>query len=453
MTPDGPASMTVSWPNILPESDAWLNPKPTSQLLCSEPQHTKGSNARGCRMCSKPVCEGCIVKASFGKQDNIFQTRRRRFCGECWLSGNRHAGARMDDPCAKRIPYSAFAQAGNFCCCTADDGWLCLRCKTTQQDDSTVRINKCCGQGCGNSLEDDEGSRRICLWCDSPLDGRLPKNEARRAHNSRHLYAKSSCHVKRPAFIAGWQDNGPLWSDQVEFQFEAFSPLSRIPNPRDVTAQYHKYLRHLGEVNYDALRITPPATKHIIQSCRGSFKYEIDFLLQFRRLCSKALSPEWDLQPVRTKADLSFRPADWVSKSHSMHAAPAENLVSVSHSMHAEPAAQQEKFVLSLDTYSEEKDDDDGGSAMTLTDRRPKVSSPTRIGKQLYLRLKMRRKRTSDFTQDPERSMPDNETSRLLDIPASPTSMRSCSVASVSTIGSRDLYHGTNALPVGRSIV
>ena len=304
------------------ETDAWLNPKPaTNQLLCSEPQHTKGSNARGCRMCSKPICEGCIIKASFGKQENTFQNRRRRFCGKCWLSGNRHVGARMDDPCAKRMPYTAFAKAGNFCCCTADDGWLCLRCKTAQKDDPAVRLGKCCGQGCETRLEDDETNRRICLWCDSPLDGRLGKDEARRVYDSRHLYAKSKSQVERPAFIAGWQDDGPLWSDKVESEFESFNSPSRIPQSRALMAQYHKYLRHLGEVNYDALNVTPPATKHIIRSCRGSFKYDIEFLLQFRRLCSKALSPEWELQPVRTMADLSFWPEGWVSKSHSMHAA------------------------------------------------------------------------------------------------------------------------------------
>jgi len=444
MALDASASVAVSRHDLLidvHESDAWLNPKPTSQLLCSEPQHTKGSNARGCRMCSKPVCEGCIIKASFGKQENTFKNRRRRFCDQCWLSGNRHAGARMDDPCAKRMPYTAFAEAGNFCCCTTDDGWLCLRCKTAQIEDLALTLNKCCGQGCWHSLDDDETNRRICLWCGSPLDGRLAKDEARRLHDSRHLYAKSNSHIEKPAFIAGWLDDGPLWSDQVESQFESFNSPSRIPQSRLLTAQYHMYLRHLGEVNYDALRITPPATEHIIQSCRGSFKYDIDFLLQFRRLCSKALVHEWELhiQPVRSKADLSFRPANCMNRSESIH---------------PEPATQQDMPVLSLDTYSKERDEDDAVSTRTLTDQRPKVPSPIRIGKQLFLRLKLRRRRTSPANQVPEMSMRDNEASRLLDMSANQSSLKSCaSVTSFSTYASKDLYHGNNTLTVGRSIV
>ena len=421
------------------DSDTWLIPKPTSQLLCSEPQHTKGSNARGCRMCSKPVCEGCIIKASFGKQENTFQSRRRRFCGPCWLSGNRHAGARMDDPCAKRMPYTAFVQAGNFCCCTADDGWLCMRCKTAQNADQALRFNKCCGQGCENSLEDDEPNRRICLWCDSPLEERLAKNEARRVHDSRHLYAKSNSCVEKRAFITGWGNYGPLWSDYVEFLFEQNSQPLPLLRSRVLDPGSQEYLRHLGKVNYDALCITPPDTKHILQSCRGFFRYDINFLLQFRRRCAKALPPDWDLQPVRTMTDLSLRPENWTSQSHSMH---------------AEPAIQPDPPVLSLDTDTKERDEEDGAAAGASMETRPKVSSPTRIGKHLFLRLKLRRKRTSDSTQVPEMAMRDSEASQLLDMSANRTSMGSCaSVASFSTFASKDLYHGTNMLAVGRSII
>lgn len=175
----------------------------------------------------------------------------------------------MDDPCAKRMPYAAFAQAGNFCCCTADDGWLCLRCKTAQKEDPAVRLNKCCGQGCENSLQDDSANQQICLWCDSPLDGRLAKDEARRVYDSRHLYAKSNSQVARPAFVAGWQDVGPLWSDQVESHFECFNSPSQITQSRVLTAQYHKYLRHLGQVNYNASRNYPTSygAHHPILSC------------------------------------------------------------------------------------------------------------------------------------------------------------------------------------------
>ena len=57
------------------QTDYWRNLKIKSQLLCSEQKHTKGPNPRGCRMCSMPVCEGCIVKGSFGKHENTFQNR------------------------------------------------------------------------------------------------------------------------------------------------------------------------------------------------------------------------------------------------------------------------------------------------------------------------------------------------------------------------------------------
>lgn len=153
------------------QTDYWRNLKIKSQLLCSEQKHTKGPNPRGCRMCSMPVCEGCIVKGSFGKHENTFQNRRRHLCVECWLSGNRHSERRLDHSSADKIPYTSAVGAEDFCSCAAKDGWLCSKCKTGQKVDLHVKLNRCCGEGCDSILEVDKATRRICLWCDLPLFG------------------------------------------------------------------------------------------------------------------------------------------------------------------------------------------------------------------------------------------------------------------------------------------
>lgn len=290
------------------QTDYWRNLKAKSQLLCSEPQHTKGSDPRGCRMCSMPVCEGCIVKSSFGKKENTFQNRRRHLCVGCWSTGNRFTGCRLGCHSADPPPYISAVSAKDFCSCSAKDGWLCLECKNGQKADMHLKANMCCGEGCENTLEDDKATRRICLWCDLPLFGKPTREEARRIYDSRHLYAKLNSHMEKPAFIAGWEAAGPLWSDVLEAHYEAHGPPPRIYSTMSLSGRDQKYLRHLGEVHYDAIGITPPSATNIVKSCYGTLKYDEDFLLQFRPQCFNTLSVELASQLRHTIPDVAIKP-------------------------------------------------------------------------------------------------------------------------------------------------
>lgn len=74
-----------------PESDdtpLWKRSEPRNLLLCSEPQHVKGDKVRGCRMCSKPVCEACVIKSSFKFNEGTSASRARSLCPDCYETGN-----------------------------------------------------------------------------------------------------------------------------------------------------------------------------------------------------------------------------------------------------------------------------------------------------------------------------------------------------------------------------
>ena len=63
--------------------------KADNALVCAEPRHTQGDHIRGCRMCSMPVCEACIIRDSFSERDGgIFSNRTRSLCPECYNEGN-----------------------------------------------------------------------------------------------------------------------------------------------------------------------------------------------------------------------------------------------------------------------------------------------------------------------------------------------------------------------------
>lgn len=165
----------------------WRNLKARSSLCCSEPQHTRGDKVKGCLMCSMPVCQACIIKASFGKRDeNTFPNRRRSLCVECFNSGNPHQETSLNDE-------EDFFQISYFmrteCICTAKDGHLCLRCKTKQNSKLDSGNKQCYGIGCSRSEQDGFGGR-VCLWCDLPLPRERSRAESRRDYDSRHLLAR-----------------------------------------------------------------------------------------------------------------------------------------------------------------------------------------------------------------------------------------------------------------------
>ena len=159
------------------QTQLWRNLKSKSLLLCSEPQHTRGSIPAGCRVCSMPVCDGCIVKASFGKRENTFRNRLRYYCVECWHSRTLRKGQLLS------------------CECSANDGWLCLQCKNEQNSGLPTKLHQCIGAGCSTPLPSPTLDQSVCLWCDLPLASRLGRAESRRLYDERHVLARQMCRL------------------------------------------------------------------------------------------------------------------------------------------------------------------------------------------------------------------------------------------------------------------
>ncbi len=172
----------------------WKNLKARSLLLCSESQHKRGDKIRGCLMCSMPVCEACIIKASFGKlNEYTLQSRTRPLCGDCYDTGKPHKGEPLLGSVDKgRHPSPRLIRRMEWTCmCTAKDGHLCLRCKTEQKH---FDIDQCYGEACSEKAGGFPG--RVCLWCDLRLPGERSRAEARRDYDKRHLLARTHSSFK-----------------------------------------------------------------------------------------------------------------------------------------------------------------------------------------------------------------------------------------------------------------
>ena len=220
----------------------WENLKARSQLECSEPQHTRGSNPSGCRLCSMPVCEACIIKASFAKRsENTFQNRHRSLCADCWTSGNRHKKQPVGG--SKGKSYHEQALEGCFCVCAAKDGHLCLKCKTYQNSSAEADADKCYGQGCLNGSPKSKAAPmegRICLWCSRQLPGSRSRAESRRDYDARHILARSHSSYDRPPE----EEDFDSFEEQRMLELDALSRRKKaiasgtaveIPDPSDST--------------------------------------------------------------------------------------------------------------------------------------------------------------------------------------------------------------------------
>ena len=165
----------------------WETLKTKSPLCCSEPQHTKGDKVKGCRMCSMPVCEACVIKASFGKRDEkTFPNRTRLLCVDCFNSGIPHQEMSLNgEGNVVQTPYFMRTE----CICIAKDGHLCLNCKNKNNHDIDSKAKQCFGIGCPKPNSDGFGGR-VCLWCDSPLPRERSRAESRRDYDVRHLLAR-----------------------------------------------------------------------------------------------------------------------------------------------------------------------------------------------------------------------------------------------------------------------
>ena len=209
----------------------WRNLKIKSPLCCSEPQHTRGAKIKGCLLCSMPVCEACIIKASFGKHDeNTFANRTRCLCVECFDSGNSHQESSLNDE--ENIVLTS-SLIPTECVCTARDGHLCLRCKTKQNSNFETRNNQCYGKGCSKSLSDTFGGR-VCLWCDLPLPRERSRAESRRDYDARHLLARTHSSYEQTVGEVPEDDSIDCAGPDTERTSSLLTPpaSARTPSPK-----------------------------------------------------------------------------------------------------------------------------------------------------------------------------------------------------------------------------
>ena len=174
----------------------WRRLKATAPFLCSSPTHTKGVDKHPCRYCSKPICEACVVKSSFGKGEKTYANRVRYLCKTCWTSGNIHRSKRfaarpadVERLAVRDLERYNFAPGkGEFCSCSNKDGWVCSPCKEMQNTEAKSSGERLCfGQGCNEQLVDDKIRRRICLWCDMPMLPGRPSMESRVAFDQKMM--------------------------------------------------------------------------------------------------------------------------------------------------------------------------------------------------------------------------------------------------------------------------
>lgn len=151
-----------------------------SSASCSEPLHTKGSSTKPCRICSTPVCDGCIVKASFSKEEVTLHMCRAYKCIECWISRKP-----LRD---RRTAGSVDEDNDNFCICSTQDKWLCLECKHIRRRFSESHVIQCEGRECSTIMESACYGGIICLLCG--LETRPGREISHREYDSIHLSAR-----------------------------------------------------------------------------------------------------------------------------------------------------------------------------------------------------------------------------------------------------------------------
>lgn len=199
----------------------WKNLKSKSLLLCSELHHVRGEKVRGCRMCSMPVCEACIIKASFGKRnERTFWNRIRSLCPDCYEVENG----------VKILPYH-FDPKEKMCICTTKDAHLCIKCKTKRKLEARENLDQCHGEGC---LKAQEGGflGRVCLWCNLQLPNNHDRAAARREYDSRHLLARSYSTYERPS-DGHWAEQEALWDS---------SPYKAKARPLDLFEEQQQWM-------------------------------------------------------------------------------------------------------------------------------------------------------------------------------------------------------------------
>jgi hypothetical protein len=268
----------------------WEGLKRLAPFTCSSKSHTKGDKTKPCRYCSMPICESCVVKHSFGKNENTFKNRCRFMCQRCWDTGNvqkkrRYSGTLVaaDESC-----YKSAAAAREFCSCMTKDGWVCNDCKEKQNTDARVDGTKICmGQNCGLILGEDKDRRKICLWCDRPVPRGRASMESRIAFDHKIRDARKREISSQLADLEEYERNRRR---QMLMSRRELRGDEAVKNDPDADVQ--QFVRNLDMFNYESLLFcrgilsrVQPTGDEVYASKHGRWKYNSHFLKHFRRQC------------------------------------------------------------------------------------------------------------------------------------------------------------------------
>lgn len=263
----------------------WEGLKRVAPFNCSSKTHTKGENTRSCLYCSMPICESCIVKHSFGKNEGTFKNRCRFMCQRCWDTGNlqkerRYSGVLSG---AGKCTHKSAGHARNFCVCTSKDGWVCNDCKERQNTDAKANGWKfCSGDQCGAVLEEDKERRKICLWCDKPVPRVRASMESKIAFDQKMMDARERELGSQMGDLQEYESNRRKQMRMSRREMRGDDAVKDDPD-----ADVPQFLRNLDTLNYKNYCGKQPTGDEIYRSQHGQWRYNRDFLMCFRRRCSR----------------------------------------------------------------------------------------------------------------------------------------------------------------------
>jgi len=268
----------------------WEGLKRLAPFTCSSRSHTKGDNTKSCRYCSMPICESCVVKHSFGKNENTFKNRCRFMCQCCWDTANvrkeRRYSGRVSG--AGEDSYKSAAAAREFCICTSKDGWVCNDCKEKQNTEARVDGTKVCfGQNCALILGEDKDRRKICLWCDKPVPRGRASMESRIAFDHKMRDARGREISSQLADLDEYERNRRRQMLMSRRELRGDEAVENDPD-----ADIQQFLRNLDMFNYQGLVFcrecfsgVQPNGDEVYASKHGRWKYNSHFLKCFMRKC------------------------------------------------------------------------------------------------------------------------------------------------------------------------
>lgn len=322
--PDQESSMTArSDPAIgKHHTGRWESLKRKTQWVCGSSKHTKGSTPRYCRFCSIPICEACIVRDSFGKSEKTHLNRTRYLCKDCWLNGTPHRRCRIDTvgKAPWKNPYVFAPDEGDFCTCAAKDRWVCPECKDVQNlEAKEVGFRICFGEGCSNILGEDKERRRICLWCDLPMTRGRTTMERRAAFDQKCL--DQAFRTRNEYRNESWPEKLARLKPNYQVSRRNLNDIKKLPHDGhgdDIWMNRPRFLGRLDLIDYSGCGVEPPQRHRIDESLKGDFRYDEEFLVQFRDKCSQDGQRFLfsDSSELTVKTNLQMCKIDWNNFNH-----------------------------------------------------------------------------------------------------------------------------------------